>query len=85
MTDLEKARHAAEVFANYEFRKITVWMVEETRKNYQVFGHTESSIDLDRISHKSKHSYIVNVVGGIGTQYTAEEAYLIARSLERGD
>ncbi|MEO0842491.1 MAG: hypothetical protein AAF063_26800 [Cyanobacteria bacterium J06643_5] len=85
MTDLEKAKHAAEVFANYEFRKITVWMVEETRKNYQVFGHTESSIDLNRISYKSKHSYIVNVVGDIGTRYTAEEAYLIARSLERGD
>lgn len=59
-------------------------MVEETRKNYQVFGHTESSIDLNRISYKSKHSYIVNVVGDIGTRYTAEEAYLIARSLERG-
>lgn len=66
------------------FGSITVWMVEETRKNYQVFGHTESSIDLNRISYKSKHSYIVNVVGDIGTRYTAEEAYLIARSLERG-
>lgn len=85
MTDLEKAKHAAEVFANYEFQRITVWMVEEICTNYMVFGHTESPIDLKRLSHKSKQKYIVNVVGGIGTRYTAEEAYLMARSLERGD
>ena len=60
-------------------------MVEETRTNYMVFGHTESPVDLERLSHKSKQKYIVNVVGGISTRYTAEEAYLMARSLERGD
>ncbi|MBD2607351.1 hypothetical protein H6G81_23180 [Scytonema hofmannii FACHB-248] len=85
MTDLEKAQHAASVFANYEFQGIAVWMIEETQTNYQVFGQPSSPIDLDRISHKSKQKYIVNVVGGLGTRYTAEEAYLMARSLERGD
>jgi hypothetical protein len=85
MTDLEKAQHAASVFANYEFQGITVWMLEETKTNYQVFGQPSSPIDLDRISYKSKQKYIVNVVGGLGTRYTAQEAYLMARSLERGD
>jgi hypothetical protein len=51
MTDLEKAQHAASVFANYEFHGITVWMIEETQTNYQVFGQPSSLIDLDRISH----------------------------------
>lgn len=48
MTELEKARHAEGVpfLLIMSFGSITVWMVEETRKNYQVFGHTESSIDL---------------------------------------
>ncbi|RCJ39577.1 hypothetical protein A6770_38780 [Nostoc minutum NIES-26] len=85
MTDLEKAKHAAEVFANHEFQTITVWMVEEIQTNYIVFGNTESPVDLERLSHKSKQKYIVNVVGGISTRYTAQEAYLMARSLERGD
>lgn len=40
MTDLDKAKYAAEMFASYEFQGITVWMVEETRTNYMVFGHT---------------------------------------------
>lgn len=53
------------------FTRITVWMVEETRTNYMVFGHTESPVDLERLSHKSKQKYIVNVVGGINTRYTA--------------
>lgn len=85
MTDLEKAQHAASVFANYEFQGIAVWMIEETQTNYQVFGQPSSPIDLDMISHKSKQKYIINVVGGICNRYTSEEAYLIARSLERGD
>lgn len=50
MTDLEKAKHAAQVFANYEFQRITVWMVEEISTNYMVFGHTESPVDLERLS-----------------------------------
>lgn len=85
MTDLDKAKYAAEMFASYEFQGITVWMVEETRTNYMVFGHTESPVDLDLLGRTSKQKYFVNVVGGIGTRYTAEEAYLMARSLERGD
>lgn len=85
MTDLEKAQHAASVFANYEFQGVTVWIIEETQTNYQVFSQSSSPIDLERISHKSKQKYVVNVVGGISNRYTAEEAYLMARSLERGD
>jgi len=51
MTDIEKAQHAAEVFAFLRVSGITAWMVEETRTNYQVFGHASSPVDLDRISH----------------------------------
>lgn len=85
MTDLEKAQYAASVFANHGFKGANVWMVEENSTKYQVFGNVESPIDLDRISYKSKHSNVINVIGSFGFRYTVEEAYLIARSLERKD
>lgn len=59
-------------------------MVEETRTNYLVFGHTESPVDLELLGRKTKQKYVVFVVGGIGCRYTVQEAYLMARSLERG-
>lgn len=85
MTDLEKAEYAASVLANYKFQGITAWIVEETRTTYQVFGETKSPVELEMFSSKPKNKYVVKVMGGISKQYIVEEAYLIARSLERGD
>lgn len=87
LTPLQKAEYAARCFAERNYRDCSVWSVA-IRKTYGVrslFKDLKSNLAQAIVAEKSeeqiRETIHVTPDGGF-TQFTPEEAYLIARSLQ---
>lgn len=87
LTSLQKAEFAARRFAALQYRDCSAWSVT-LRKAYGVrslFKDLKSelaqAIALEKTDEQIRESIHVTPDGGM-TQFTAEEAYLIAQSLQ---
>jgi len=87
LTPLQKAEFAARRFAALQYRDCSAWSVT-LRKTYGVrslFKDLKSdlaqAIALEKTDEQIRESIHVSPDGGM-TQFTAEEAYLIAQSLQ---
>lgn len=87
--DSEKAHYAAENFSKYTYQNCSVWFVEESTFAYSQYGEfsleaEEKAAILKKPGKRDRIRYRV-VDNRVLKTYDPETAYLIARSLERGD